>query len=59
MISCQGGAVANVTIITTFALLSESGNMLIMALAHARISGDGALLSKYVRRSKADWLCAY
>lgn len=28
---------------------SESGNMLVMQLAHARISGNGALLSQYVR----------
>ncbi len=29
--------------------LPESGNMLIMELAHARISGNGTLLSQYVR----------
>lgn len=28
----------------------ESGNMLIMALAHARISGDGSLLKQHVSR---------
>ena len=29
-------------------ILSESGNMLIMELAHARMSGNGTLLSQYV-----------
>ncbi len=27
----------------------ESGNMLIMTLAHARVSGDGTLIGSYVR----------
>lgn len=31
------------------ACVPESGNMLIMALAHARISGDGSLIFRYVR----------
>ena len=35
-------------------LYSESGNMLIMELAHARISGNGTLLSRYVRRGQRD-----
>ncbi|KAM5540214.1 hypothetical protein V8D89_006033 [Ganoderma adspersum] len=38
--------------------VEQSGNMLIMALAHARISGDGALLSQYYNTTKrwADYL---
>jgi hypothetical protein len=31
-------------------LLIESANMLIMTYAHARASGDGSLISRYVRR---------
>ena len=30
-------------------LSTESGNMLIMTYAYARASGDGSLISKYVR----------
>jgi hypothetical protein len=30
---------------------SETGNMLIMTYAHARASGDGSLISKYVCQS--------
>jgi hypothetical protein len=30
--------------------LIESGNMLIMTYAHARASGDGSLISRYVRQ---------
>jgi hypothetical protein len=32
-------------------LLIESGNMLIMTYAYARASGDGSLISRYVRAS--------
>ena len=32
-------------------LLIESGNMLIMTYAYARASGDGSLISRYVRMS--------
>ena len=28
---------------------TETGNMLIMTYAHARASGDGSLISRYVR----------
>jgi Domain of unknown function (DUF4965) len=31
-------------------LLIESANMLIMTYAYARASGDGSLISRYVRR---------
>ena len=31
--------------------LVDSGSMLIMTLAHARFSGDGSLIRKYVSRS--------
>ena len=31
-------------------LLIDSGNMLIMTCAHARASGDGSLISRYVRQ---------
>ena len=31
--------------------VEQSANMIIMAYAHARISGDGTLLVEYVRRS--------
>jgi hypothetical protein len=30
-------------------ILVESGNMLIMTYAYARASGDGSLISRYVR----------
>ena len=41
-------AIGCVLMPSTFGVSSESGNMLIMELAHARISGDGTLLSQYV-----------
>ncbi len=31
-------------------LLTETGNMLIMTYAYARASGDGSLISRYVRQ---------
>ncbi|KAI0793187.1 hypothetical protein C8Q75DRAFT_749208 [Abortiporus biennis] len=41
--------------------IEQSGNMLIMALAHARISGDGTLISRHYNRLKgwADYLVSY
>jgi hypothetical protein len=36
--------------ITDQSLFIESGNMLIMAYAYARASGDGSLISRYVRQ---------
>ena len=32
-------------------LLTETGNMLIMTYAYARASGDGSLISRYVRQT--------
>jgi hypothetical protein len=34
-------------------LYTESGNMLIMTYAYARASGDGSLISRYVRTAYA------
>ena len=39
--------VLRITVYSSF--LTESGNMLIMTYAHARASGDGSLISRYVR----------
>ena len=37
-------------------LLIETGNMLIMTYAYARASGDGSLISKYVRQNSSFFL---
>ena len=36
--------------VTNYFLFIESGNMLIMTYAYARASGDGSLISRYVRQ---------
>ena len=36
--------------VTNYLLFIESGNMLIMTYAYARASGDGSLISRYVRQ---------
>ena len=37
-------------------LLTETGNMLIMTYAHARASGDGSLIGRYVCHNSNFWL---
>jgi hypothetical protein len=40
---------SHVSCVSILILYKESGNMLIMTYAYARASGDGSLISRYVR----------